>query len=392
MKKINSIIIMFTLIFSSIFPMNIRAEEKSEVLTYEEAVKIALLNSLDMRNAEREGDKASEMGRSLELSTSGVKPTSTGQGINDFKLAEISKGIEKVDVAKTGAQKKQELIKETISYGIKSCFLNIQKNKSQLEFLDAQIKNGIGNNRIVRLKNEQGMESNLTYKQSELSIEKLQKDREKTQKDLEAEYIKLSKLMGTSNLQRPNLENIPVKYEELKDRDSEVDYRASRAIEESVSIWAKEQEAYLKQRGLDLYVFNVNDPKITLPGLGSITLSGMAPKQDPYSVQELDIAISGTEADKMKNDLTESIRSTYNNIKKLEDIHRSLEVDKETVDELYKALKVKYEVGMATKQELEDLELKKKQVESGLYQVETQHSLLVELYENPKLSSFLLTK
>lgn len=385
MKNIISLFVAGILVMGSVIPTFAQKEEEKTVLTYEEALKIAIEKSPDLKNTLDQKEKASEYGKELSNKMSGKGlPTGPTNSMVDAKLSELSKASEKVNVAKSGADIQYNAVKDMLEFGVKASFLNIEKANRDAQLADAKIKNSLQHEKIARIKNEVGMESDYNLKDSQIETEKTQENKKASMEIINAEYTKLNKLLGFGEKEKTPLEAIKVEYQPLKDSETDLEYKIAKAKEMDPTLWAKEQEARLKQLDVDLYTFNnyTGVPSMMLP-----IVQAVATPQDSYTVKQIDTKLASNEVEKTKLDIENNVRTVYNQIKQLEAKYDSLKKDEEKLNEGIRVTKAKIAAGMGTEQELKDLELKQREIENGFYTITINHELLKMVYEKPFLYS-----
>lgn len=389
-KVIASILLATMFLSGSIIPQTVFAErgndnvvddlkkEELKVLTLEDAIKKAITNSVDLKIVENEKEKADELANQAGNAYNKlnyVKAVTNGNGVKDEQQKQVTMAVEQTSILQQGSKIKENATLDFLKFGVTASFYNINKISKDIDFADAKASNLQKTENITRMKQEVGYESDLSLKNSKIDTEKAIKDKKKSQEDLNAEYIKLNKLIGYNKEKREILQDELV-YVPLKDSEEDVNYRVQKGIEIDPTVWQKQKEAEIADMNVNLYVYNVQEYYTSQ----NRTLM-------PYRVEELNSAIAYNQIDQQKQNIETIVRTTYNNIKKLEAVYDSLQTDKEKLDQNYKALKAKYDAGMATKQELSDLELKKKELEAGIYGVVVQHELLKMVYEKPFLYS-----
>lgn len=389
-KVIASILLATMFLSGSIIPQTVFAErgndhavddlkkEESKALTLDDAIKKAMTNSVDLRIVENEKEKADELANQAGNAYNKlnyVKAVTNGNGVKDEQQKQVTMAVEQTSILQQGSKIKENATLDFLKFGVTASFYNINKISKDIDFADAKASNLQKTENITRMKQEVGYESDLSLKNSKIDTEKAIKDKKKSQEDLNAEYIKLNKLIGYNKEKREILQDELV-YVPLKDSEEDVNYRVQKGIEIDPTVWQKQKEAEIADMNVNLYVYNVQEYYTSQ----NRTLM-------PYRVEELNSAIAYNQIDQQKQNIETIVRTTYNNIKKLEAVYDSLQTDKEKLDQNYKALKAKYDAGMATKQELSDLELKKKELEAGIYGVVVQHELLKMVYEKPFLYS-----
>ena len=87
-----------------------------------------------------------------------------------------------------------------------------------------------------------------------------------------------------------------------------------------------------------------------------------------------------------KQDLRDSVIQKYNSIKKLETTHENTILKLKELEEKERILRVAIKTGTAIEQDYNDLLLGINEVNNGIDKIESQHALLVEMYNNPLLA------
>ena len=87
-----------------------------------------------------------------------------------------------------------------------------------------------------------------------------------------------------------------------------------------------------------------------------------------------------------KQDLRDSVIQKYNSIKKLETTHENTILKLKELEEKERILRVAIQAGTAIEQDYNDLLLGINEVNNGIDKIESQHALLVEMYNNPLLA------
>lgn len=90
--------------------------------------------------------------------------------------------------------------------------------------------------------------------------------------------------------------------------------------------------------------------------------------------------------EQVKQDLRDSVIQKYNSIKKLETTHENTILKLKELEEKERILRVAIKTGTAIEQDYNDLLLGINEVNNGIDKIESQHALLVEMYNNPLLA------
>ena len=100
----------------------------------------------------------------------------------------------------------------------------------------------------------------------------------------------------------------------------------------------------------------------------------------------LDSKITSNEIEQAKEDLRKSVIDKYNSIKKLEIAYENTNLKLKELEEKKRILEVAIQAGTAIEQDYNDLLLGINEVNNGIDKIESQHALLVEMYNNPLLA------
>lgn len=332
-------------------------EEKAVVLTMEEAQELALKNSYALKNIEVHVDRTEE----LRYQASNHVTHTRNSGDDALALGALL-GLLNQDAQLEMARKQVELTEEGIAFQVRATFDDLIIKENEINISDMVIKNKEAQLKILRIKAENGTESqfNLTMEQSALKEEKLKK--EKLLQELDDAYIKLNNLIGKKETDRyPIVHNVDLEW--LKSIN--IDNHIQRLINDNPRVWLKEQEINIKQRAVDLYVYNSNS--------------------DPYRVKEIDVQTARYELASMKQDIDKDTRSRLNQMQQLETQYAILETNVAKAKQALELTRAQYDAGMAIDIQLEDAELALDQLESQKLSMAISYEQLKTLLYKPWL-------
>lgn len=369
--KLMSKLIIAILMFSISVPFKVYSEsysqEKSETLTFEEAFYTALLNSNKLKNIDEERYKYEEQSKKL---TNNAYLGAKNLLKNTALSSSIVEGSATLDVAQRAKKMEYEATKEGLEMQIRAAFYKINRQNENIKLKEDEIKNLESKNKITNLKYEVGNESKYTSKVSKIEIDKAKEELQREKEKLSKEYINLSSLMGINYLENRKLEDLVIEFSPIDEVEQNVEYTIAKAENESAGLWYKERQAELAKLKEVLYL-----PEIQA-GNDNVT---------PLVVRETDTRIKNNEIVDYKIGIENAVRGTYNSLKELESGIRTMEVQMETLNEGIKAKEAQFKVGMATKQELQDLYISKEKLENMIYNYKIDHCMLKMQYDKPYL-------
>ncbi|WP_313568889.1 TolC family protein [Acetoanaerobium noterae] len=370
------IVVLITLcVTTMVFPDKIYAEqalklenEKLDFLSYEEAVKLAIKESTEIKNL-----KLDKESKSIKLDDT---LDDFGDSLYNPQLLALMKLQKSDNLSSESAEKTENFINQYLKTTIKTTFNNINLMQEDIKLKKEQLQNSESKWNTLKLKVEYGMESKTNLKTAELQIAQDKKDIEKLEKDLEDQYINLNRLLGLDIFARYEIEKIDFDFLPIKDTQEDIEFKITRTINSDLTLWGKKQQMEIQSLDIDFYALNYIDG----------ASSKMQTSPTPYKALKLDIEIASNDIEKAKEDIRNSVISKYNSIKKLEDAHENTLLKIKELEEKKRILEVAIKAGTTTDQDYKDLLIGIKQANYGLETIESQHNLLVEIYNNPLLA------
>ena len=319
------------------------------ILSYEDAMKRAIRQSSQYNAALADNERVQEQNDSLTY-TSG-----------SYNLAQLQakKGL---NLKEKWAEMQLPIIGDSVGNNVKNLMdtlnLSLQEQalaEDNVKFLEyklqiAKLKHDVGFSSKVEM---QGIETDLAKKKSELIL---------LQQDIEAQWIKLNSALGYSAEQRYELE-----YTSDYAPIGEVDL--DRTIKDNIGsdpyLWLAKENTALEEFMLLTYEYNVGGQS--------------------YSMTKLDLSEAKRSLAEMQDNLGTTIRTRYNTLMTLEENIAALETNLDAAKRSVGVLWLQYDLGMATKAELEEAQLNIPTLELAIYKLETQHQQYKVLFERPYL-------
>jgi outer membrane protein TolC len=334
-------------------------------LTYEEAVELALKNSLELKNARQNVVQAEEMRDHLSrMRTFGYTPVGNGYDYDDATERLKLLNFVQADIAWQMARKQVGILEEAIALQVRSAYDAVLKKLDEIEVSDLTLAYAAEKVRQAEIKAERGMESlfNLQMLREDYNEEKQKRD--VLEKQLEEAFLGLNELLGLEKEERPNL-----KGEFLPDwlEDVNLERHLTRVLNGNPLLWLQEQKIRMAEYGLALYTYNVG--------------------AEPYKVKEIDVLKEKNNLAAMKEDLETTILSLYNQLQQLENQYALLEVNLAKAQKALDAVTARYAQGMAVAIDVQQAELAIAQLENQLQNILITYEQLKILFEKPWLKS-----
>jgi outer membrane protein TolC len=186
---------------------------------------------------------------------------------------------------------------------------------------------------------------------------------EAAQKALDDAYQQFNQLVGLWPEDRPVLTDRPTYSAlEIDSLDTEVE----KAVENSPALWLAKRNVDLAKLGLDLYSFNN--------------------ESEPYKSKEIKVNQAELTAAGNEDTLRNSVRSTYNKIRQMEENYAALQQDLAVKEENLRLVRLKFNLGMVTKTDLLAAQVDLEKAQKSLLDAVCQHELLKIQFAKPWVS------
>ncbi|WP_058485925.1 stalk domain-containing protein [Defluviitalea phaphyphila] len=350
---------------------SLNINEEGTKITYEEAIKKALSNNLALKSIE-EGIKISEefeenARNAVVVQRPSVEDYSSEAAIFVSEAVHVNNLLTLIQ-AEYGvkAAKYQKQIQEgLIKYQVKSSFDSIQSLKKDIELLKKSLETSKIQLEITKQKVNLGLESDYNKIKAEQDYKKQENQLETLQRSLDTEYIKLNSLMGVDEKERFILD-YQVEFMPIDMDENELDAYIGRALVKDPSIILKEEEVKQAEYNLHLYTYT-----------GTIS--------DSYDIRKSKLNQANLALNEAKDTLEDKIRTTYNQIKQLEEQYKINTLALEQAKDQYDIMKTQYNLGMVSEINLKQVELGILSAQVELEKTIIQHAQLVYLFNNPYL-------
>lgn len=356
----------FTAVLIAFTPLASAYADGSNVLTYDEAIKIALRNNRNLTKLNDQLDNLDE-----QLTTPSGAPPFILQ-VQPSLSAQLTQKSVKLNNASKTVKLNFETLTDALELSIKGSFYKIDILKDSIAMKEKKLLDAQDKHRILSLKFRNGMASKFEVEQSEIGMKQLNEDISAEKLSLEKEFENLKSTLGTRVFNYTDVEELPVEYTLVDELHIKPEYQAAKAVTDSPAIFAQQkaiEEAELAVVLNPLFI------------VGAGTDAGIT----PVNIQKSEIKLKDTELRNAKDELYFTVVGTYNNIKSIENNIAQLEVQLDTLDKNIDAMKARLDAGVVSKRDLDNLLIMKEELVVGLDSLRANHTMLLMQYQKPHL-------
>jgi outer membrane protein TolC len=203
---------------------------------------------------------------------------------------------------------------------------------------------------------------------AEVQYQAAQNSLNTARQSLDNAFLTLNQLIGLDPGESPTLLDKPA-FETLEPVN--MDEKIAKTLNASPSVWLAEQAAKIAETQLDLYDF---------------TYQG----QDPYEVKEVDVSKAKLSAQDAKEQMSQFIRTLHNNLLTMEQGYASLQEAVRLAQEDLRIKKLKHEIGLATRTEVQAAELALQAQQKSLDALAFQHEAWKLVFDKPWTFSVMM--
>jgi len=332
-----------------------KTDEQLE-LTIEKAVDMAINHDGSIKQAEYDIERGEEVrdfaGEQVQYTPTGPTP--------DAALKAFY-GLVSADIGFNMAKKSKNIEEDKVIVSVLEEYTDVLKAIENLNLAQKSVEKAEWNWRINQLRFQIGQISLYQKDASKVQYTLAQNTLESAQIELEDAYQTLNELVGLEPEDRPILTETP-EYNKLLVGDLEGEIQ--KAVEDNPAIWLVDQKIKLEEINRELYDWT-------------------NPLREPYEVINIDIQKAERNASDSRIQLEQMLRTLYNNIVKLEESYNSQREVVNTAKETLRITNIKQEIGVATKDELQNAELSLAKEIKTLNEIIYQHEILKMNFEKP---------
>lgn len=331
------------------------SNSNSPQLSYQQALDLAMKNSITLKNASAAIDRAFEVKQDA-----GKDVTFIPSDGSNPQAASAYKGAVQSELGYQSSKWQYEITQDSVAYSVKKSYYEILQDLEKKKLADLTLDNANQQLQLINAKFQNGLASQFDVTQAQNNADSANAKHQAALKTLDDAYQKFNQLVGFEPEDKPQLIDQPT-FEKLDQVD--LNNHVNRAISSSPVLKIKDQQVDLAQLALNLYTYN----------------SG----SDSYAAKQIDETTSQNNVTNTKNQLDQSIRTIYYSIKQMEDQYSVLQSSLNSAEQSLKQTEVKYDTGMAIKADLTNAQLTVEQLKQQMYDLIVQHELAKITFDKP---------
>lgn len=325
-------------------------------MTIQQSYDAALKHSDDLKNYETSAKKTWET-RDDTFTDMEYQFTPNAQsGVQDPAAVAADSAYTQADLNYRTASRDVEETKNQLKVDTYSAYTGILLAEENLRNSNQQVEAALSALKVARVQKEVGMLSDPDLTKAQADYDKAVKTRDADVESVSKAYVTFNKLVGLWPEDRPVLVD-KIEYSPIQ--VDNIDTEVSRALETSESIWKLKQNITLQKKDLD----NL---------------------QKAYDVEQYDVDMANISVDAAKKVLDESTRQAYSDIMSLEAKYDAAQSALKPAEDSLRVTKVKYDVGMVTKNDLTTAETSFSSAQNSVFSIVCQH-------ENAKVAFYKAT-
>jgi outer membrane protein len=325
-------------------------------LTIEQAINMALTHSKAIKQAaydvERREEVRDELARQIDY---------VPKGQTDYVTGQLYTGLVTSDMAYRMAKKSLTMEEDKVMLAAFKAYTDVVKAGQNLEYAQKSFNQAAWLQNVAYLSFAQGMASEYDKTAAGVQYQAAKNSLDSAQKALDNAFLTLNQLIGKDAEARPVLLDKPA-FQAVE--PVVMSEKIARVLNTSPSVWLAEQAARIAETQLDLYDFSY-------------------PNQDPYGAKEVDVSKAKLTAQDAREQMSQFVRTLYNNLLTMEQGYASLQEAEQLAREDLRIIKLKYEIGMATRTEVQAAELALQARQKSLDELAFQHEAWKIVFDKP---------
>jgi len=323
-------------------------------VTLQQAVKLALTNSNALKAADLDIDRSYEVRQDAADKLSFIP---VGAGPFDPMVEQAFTALVTADLGWQMAKKSYTAQNDAVTVAVYQAYNDVLKAEENVATLELALKSAEQQVIAARSGVRLGMTSKTALVQAEAGRNVARLSLEAAKQGRDDAYQKFNQLVGLWPEDRPMLVERPSYSPLLIDN---LDVEVERALEASPIIAIAEENISMKKAVRQVSYFI-----------------------QPYAVSRIDVDKAEYDAAQTRDQTRQAVRSLYYAVRGLEEQYRALDENRKVAAEALRVIRVKYEVGMATRIELLAAEAALAEVEKNLFDLECRHEVLKLAFEKP---------
>ncbi len=325
-------------------------------LALEQAIDAALKHSAEVAKAGNAVQKAKE---TLDAAADDVSyiPASSSA---DANVQAAFNNWTSASISYQSSQKSLTTSRDSVRIDISNQYWSLLKMQEKLKATELAASYAQLQLRIATLKKQVGLLSDFDLLTYQTSAQSAVSSLGSMKNDLDKAYMAFNQDLGLNQETRPVLvDSIP--YEKL-DSDN-LEHEVQRVLSQAPSVWQADQAINLQKIAENLALSS-----------GSYTT---------YKVRKINVEDSKLTAASTREAIADSTRSLYYSLKSLEESIALADQNLRVQEEALRVIKVKYDIGMATKAEVDAEEKDLASLKASLLELQASHAYTMLTFEKP---------
>ncbi|KUG02348.1 hypothetical protein ASZ90_020301 [hydrocarbon metagenome] len=328
-----------------------------EGLTIEQAVTKALNYSKTLKQSVLDVEKSEEQRNAAADNVSFIPLEYSGYPEADRAYT----GLLSADISWAMSKKTRDMNEDKITLSVFNAYVGVIQAGENVEYSREALINARLDWSIANTKYQLGMLSSVEKISANTQYQSAQNSLKLAEIELTTAYQALNKAIGLNIDERPILSEKPG-YSEMGACDLEA--IINKTVDGSPSIWLADKSVELAELQVKFYDWSTYN-------------SGM------YRATEISVQQASLSASESREQLRQSLRDIYYNILKLEESYQQQQEAVKLAQDSVRVKNLMFEVGLATKMEVQSAQLSLQQAQSSLDSIVFQHEYLKLVFEKP---------
>lgn len=336
-------------------PAALAKEPAAPQLSLAQSMELALYHNNALKTAKYEIEQKYEVRKDAEddVEFTPTRPTTTDAERAFYALVQA-------DLSWEMSKKTYSAGEDTVIMNTYKAYYNILQMLEKVSASELAVKSADLQKKAATAGYFAGTVSKVGLIQAEAALKSAESNLEANRLSLNDMYQKFNRLIGLFPEDRPVLVDRPV-FAPLKIDNPEPEIE--RAIALSPSNWQARKMINFYDLQLDLYNFTTSS--------------------EPYKVKELDVEKAKVSASDADEQMRQLMRTIFYTIHRIEEQYAGLQENIRISEEDLRVVKVKYDIGLATKAEVAVAESSLAQTKQSLLDLVCQHDILLFAFKKP---------
>ncbi|PKM77564.1 MAG: hypothetical protein CVU90_06865 [Firmicutes bacterium HGW-Firmicutes-15] len=331
-----------------------------KTLTFEQAADLALKNSTTIKSADY-NIESGELVRNASADNAKCIPS---DGTNSTASRAYT-SLVSADISWNMSKKTRTLEGDKLELSVYKEYINMIKAIENLNYAQVTLKNTQWQWNVAQINYQVGITSQTQKNASDTELKAAQNSLRLAEIALDTEYQTFNKLVGLNPTERPVLAEKP-NYSLLKIDD--LQSSVTRTLEQSPSVWKVDQSVIQAQLAIELYDWSSSSTS-------------------PYKTKQIALTQAELSASETKEQVAQAVRDLYNSICNQEETYNTQQEAIKLAEDTLRVKRVMFEIGMATKTDVQTAELALEKAKKDLNATIYQHEYLKLTFAKPWAAS-----